>query len=1181
MALLKVSLLGSFQAWLGGNPVTNFESNKVRALLSYLAVEQDRPHTRDTIAGLLWPDFPERAALGNLRWALSSLRASLEARPYIGESALHPHLLICRESLQFNNASDFWLDVAAFKDISSKEIAIAEMEHPAVIDHLMNAVALYRGNFLEGFSLPDSAPFEEWMLLQREQLARLYLRNLCLLADYYESCGDYEKAQKYVWRQVELEPWQEEAHQQLMRLLVLSGRRSEAMNRYEICRNILRDGLGVEPSKVTRLLYERIRDDLPISSLPALAKGNVEIENIPRPVFVGREQEMFRLTQVLEQVLTGRGEVFFVTGEAGIGKTALIREFVRRSLNRHKNILAILGSCNAQPEIGGPYLPFLEALHMLTGEIHPQWIAGAISKEHVRRLRAVTPDVLKDILDVGSGLLDNFVSASALLASTHTSQDSQRIPQDNQIDHAGKKRGRLQQVGLFEQYLSVLQRLARDHPILLVIDDLQWVDAGSLSLLFYLGRRLAGSRILILGACRQDELTCGRGGKRHPLDSVINEFQEVYGDILLDLSQSTSRYIVDALVDTRPNRLGEDFRNTLFHHTGGNPLFTLELLHSLVERGELIQTQAGDWVEGQQLDWRTLPPRVEAVIAERTRRLQPQQRDLLLAASVQGENFIAEVLAAVMGVNIRKIREHFSNMFSTQHRLVDVLSLQRIEGTCVTRYRFHHSVIQKYLYQSLDPVRLAQLHQMTGEALEALYSTNKAGCGGLDAGAANLAWHFEQAGLHEKAIEYLLRAGREASRLSSNDQAIAFYKRGIRLVSRLPESQDHSHRELSLQIALQAVLQSETGFVAPEVGQACARAVELAYRAGDPADICASLFSLITYYLNQAEYRRALDLASQLDSLAAEDQGCGQMTYARLAKGLVGIFLGDFEAARQHLQYVVTSPVVFRVEDLLSPLFQDIRLIARIFLGLPLWFLGYPDKAVQQGDEAVELAKGLGHLQSQGLALCMAGGMISLLRRDSYKTRDFAESLYRLAKESNLQSMNGLTAIFLGTYLGEQGQLHEGFVALQEGLVACQRQGVKSMSTMFLALMAETTCDAGEGLRVIDEGLALVRASGERFYLAELYRLRGEFLLASTGGEVEAETSFRRALHISHLQGALSLELRSAMSLARFYKQQNRDELAYRRLASVYDQFTEGFDTLDLRQAVGLLQELSRYSSPV
>jgi len=200
VALLKICLLGSFQAWLGGNPVTNFESNKVRALLSYLVVEKDRPHTRDTIAGLLWPDFPERSALGNLRWALSSLRASLEERPSTSDNAVYPHLLTCRESLQFNNASDYWLDVAAFKESSSKETSIGELVHPAAIDHLLNAVALYRGNFLEGFSLPDSAPFEEWILLQREQLARLYLRSLCLLADYYESCGDYEKAQQYVWR---------------------------------------------------------------------------------------------------------------------------------------------------------------------------------------------------------------------------------------------------------------------------------------------------------------------------------------------------------------------------------------------------------------------------------------------------------------------------------------------------------------------------------------------------------------------------------------------------------------------------------------------------------------------------------------------------------------------------------------------------------------------------------------------------------------------------------------------------------------------------------------------------------------------------------------------------------------------------------------------------------------------
>jgi tetratricopeptide (TPR) repeat protein len=809
---------------------------------------------------------------------------------------------------------------------------------------------------------------------------------------------------------------------------------------------------------------------------------------------------------------------------------------------------------------------------MLAGSIQPQWIAGTISKEHVRRLKEVTPEVLKTVLEVGPGLIDKFVPITCLDAS------KQSLSVERQPEYRVKRRGRVQQIGLFEQYLHVLQRLSQTHPIILVIDDLQWVDTGSLALLFYMCRRLAGSQIMILGAYRQDDLSNDRRGKRHPLETIINEFQQEYGDILLNLSQTTSRNLLDALVDAKPNHLGEAFRTTLYNHTGGNPLFTLELLHSLIERGELVQTQSGDWVEREHLDWTGLPPRVEAVIAERTRRLLPQHRELLLAASVQGETFIAEVLAAVMDLDPVKTRGKLNDVFSTRHRLVDALSVQRYDGISITRYRYHHSVIQKYLYQSLDPVKRMQLHEKTGEVLASLYTGDTAGCVGFESTAANLAWHYEQAGLYAKAIDYLLRAGREAYRLSSNDQAITFYQRGIALVSQHPESQVRYHQELSLQIALQAVLQTEAGFAASEVGQACAKSVELAHQIGNPADICASLFSLFTYYANQAEYGRALELVSQLDNLAKADRDCGSITYARLARGLLGIFCGEFDVARQHLNYTIAGPANIQVEDLLSPLFQDIRIIARIFLGLPLWFLGYPDQAVQQGDEAVLLATKLGHLQSQGLALSMAGGMISLLCGDCYRTRDFAESLYRLSKENKLPSISGLAAIFLGRYLAEQGPLQDGFAMLQDGWVACQRQGVKSMSTMFLAMLAEASSDPIEGLQFIQKALALARENGERFYLAELYRLRGELLLAGPGAQAEARINFRRAVHISRLQGALSLELRAALSLARLNIQQNLSEKAYRRLSSVYDQFSEGFDTLDLRQARELLENLSYFT---
>jgi adenylate cyclase len=260
-------------------------------------------------------------------------------------------------------------------------------------------------------------------------------------------------------------------------------------------------------------------------------------------------------------------------------------------------------------------------------------------------------------------------------------------------------------------------------------------------------------------------------------------------------------------------------------------------------------------------------------------------------------------------------------------------------------------------------------------------------------------------------------------------------------------------------------------------------------------------------------------------------------------------------------------------------LFQDIRLIARIFICLPLWFLGYPDQALHLSEEAIHIADGTGNIQSQGLVSTMAGGLVSLFRKDCYKTRDFAENLFRLSKVNNLQSMKGLAAIFLGRYLTELGRLDEGYASLQEGLVACQAQGLNSMSTLFLAMLAEACSNATDGLRITDEALALARENGERMYLAEIYRIRGELLLTVPGLDGQAESCLRRALLLSRIQGARSLELRAATSLARLYTQQHQSDKAYTILARIFEQFTEGFGTLDLRHAQQLLEELSSTST--
>jgi len=242
---LRISVLGSFQVLGSSNIRYKFESNKARALLAYMVIERNQSHSREQLIKLLWPENPPQSALGNLRYALAHLRK------VIGDADAQPHyLLINRESLQFNSLSYYELDVEVFTDLLQTD----------EIENLKQAVALYQGDFLAGFPSINSNPFEEWIILKREQFRRQAIEALHLISNHYEQAGEYQQVLHYAHRQVELEPWLEEAHQQLIRALALDGQRSAALAQYETCRRVLANEMNVEPSHETIQLYETIRD---------------------------------------------------------------------------------------------------------------------------------------------------------------------------------------------------------------------------------------------------------------------------------------------------------------------------------------------------------------------------------------------------------------------------------------------------------------------------------------------------------------------------------------------------------------------------------------------------------------------------------------------------------------------------------------------------------------------------------------------------------------------------------------------------------------------------------------------------------------------------------------------------------------------------------------------------------
>ncbi|MBN1247839.1 MAG: tetratricopeptide repeat protein [Anaerolineae bacterium] len=314
MARLTVRLLGAFQVTLEGEPVDGFRSDKVRALLAYLCVASDGPHRREKLAGLLWPDSSESAARTNLRQALADLRQVIG-----DDDAAPPFFHISRQTIQFNQGSNAWVDVAAFAALTAR---------PRTIERLEEAVALYRGEFLEGFSLPDSPPFEEWALLQREQSHRLGIAALHDLIETYAERGDLERALQRTWDVLELDPWREQAHRWAMRLMALTGQRAAALAQYETCRGMLAEEFGVDPATETTALYEEIRSGglgtaAPIVAPECAAAGELPASLIP---FVGRERELEQVTGLLQDPVSRLVTLF---GPGGSGKTRLIVEAAR------------------------------------------------------------------------------------------------------------------------------------------------------------------------------------------------------------------------------------------------------------------------------------------------------------------------------------------------------------------------------------------------------------------------------------------------------------------------------------------------------------------------------------------------------------------------------------------------------------------------------------------------------------------------------------------------------------------------------------------------------------------------------------------------------------------------------------------------------------------------------------
>ncbi|MBN1140087.1 MAG: AAA family ATPase [Anaerolineae bacterium] len=1268
---LSLSLLGVFQASLDNRPLTEFYSSKVRALLAYLAVEAGREHPRPVLAALLWPDWDDRAALGNLRFSLSKLRQAIH-----DQGTLPPFLLIDRDTLQLNPAADVSVDVHLFQRElrASRWESLAGADPPhvdgqseaavrAALAHLTTAMDLYRGPFLEGVSVGDSAVFEEWALAEREHLEREARRALHGLTALYQRLGNWAAAEQAVRRLLDMDRWDEPANRRLMAVLAQAGQRNAALRHYAAYQEELASELGCDPEDETQALYAQIRDgglaqpwpqprpSLVAPGLSAPERAPPTTDTAWPPRFVAREHELARLRSLLDRALAGQpagsgGGLALIVGEAGSGKTALLDEFARRASQAHDKLIVLRGSCNAHADTGDPFLPFREILQTLAGDVEGKRAGGTLSLEQARRAWEALPAVGAALVENSPDLIDRFVPGEALLqrvegflALSVSGVRSRDLPKGSGSSGAARWLSQLREIvrrareetaqapgpglntmtsqpDLFGQVTQVLHILSVRTPLLLVIDDLQWADAGTTALLFHLGRRLAGSRILLLCAYRpealdlQTPLETGVGkssqaaapgpqsGSAAGVGAVLHELIREWGDVQIDLDQADGRAFVEAYIDSEPNRLGTGFRQALTDHTAGNPLFTVELLRSLERAGMLAQDEVGCWITAAEPDWERWPPRVEAVIARHMAGLPDEDRALLQAASVQGEQFAAEVVAQVLDWGEEAVLQRLSGPLRTRHRLVEAVSLDRLPptGQRLSRYRFRHALVQRSAYRSLDAVQRARLHETTARALEAIHATTEQ----LPALSPELAQHYEAAGLPLEAAAGCLEAGRWAMRLVAYGEAIAHLERGLALLEGVPASRERLRLELALCLALVNPAVLERGFQAPSLKRTLTRLFELGQvpdLRDDPQRLTALVLLALTssWSADPARGQQVGEQILELASLAEPGQATdGNRQFLMLAHWVLGhsrFLRGQLLAARDHLKRALAfhDPEASGRLGLLFPGEPGVNCHA--LLGFVLWLLGYPDQGRESLRQTLAEAREIEQPLATAFTHIVAGALYAVLGRDVTESLKHAQALQALGVTG--QTYSAWTELLAGQAgaAGPGSGSEQGLAQVAEARSALDAMGSAAGYGVQSLVQAHMLVQAGRAkiaLEALDRALAWIERTGVRPLEAEVWRVRGELLLAerpdrsdrpvrsrASSKDEGAAACFQRALEIAREQQARWLELRAAVSLARLWRAQGRHDEARELLAGITGWFTEGFDTVDLVEAKALLEALA------
>jgi predicted ATPase len=678
-----------------------------------------------------------------------------------------------------------------------------------------------------------------------------------------------------------------------------------------------------------------------------------------------------------------------------------------------------------------------------------------------------------------------------------------------------------------------------------------------------LAQRQEPARLLVLGTYRPVETVL----RAHPLRGLVQELvgRGQAAEMRLELlpAEDVAAYIAGCL----GGPVTTPFATCVYERTEGNALFMVNLVEHLVQQ-RLVERQAGQWTLREDPAVYGLPMGLRQMLLRRIEALAPEARRVLEAASVVGDTFVVEAVAAGLEATGAEVEAICDALVAQEHFLADTGLRMWPDGTQGGSYQFRHALYQQVLYEQVGATRRAQLHRRIGARLAAGYGTQ---AGDL---AATLALHAERGGETAQAVHYWQQAGEQAAQRHAYHDGVAYLRKGLALLATLPDSPARASDELTLLLILGDLLMIAKGLGAPEAGEVYTRAHTLGQQVGKPQQLFHVLRGLYRFHGTQARLQTAGELSQQLLSLAQHQDDIGLVLEGHMAIGSIALLRGDLVTARMHLEHGLRL-----CDRQLLPLSSSggdaNRVITLTLLAQTLWGLGYADQSQRQSQEALTLAQQIEYPLSLAYARACAA-RLSQYRREVTATQDHAEALMTLAAMHGFGHRVEQGRILRGWALAMQDDAPAGVAHIHQGVVALQSLGDKPYHPYQLALLAEAHGQAGQpavGLTVVDETITLIATSEARWWEPEVYRLQGELLLQFPHPDTSRVIAcFHQALTVARAQQARALELRAAMSLSRLWQQQGQHDMARQLLAPIYAWFTEGFDTVDLQAARALLE---------